>query len=149
MRILIIFGLAALTACTHGSYLRRSADCPHGYVPIHTARGEFAGRAMSAGGVVIGVRVRPNDPVGSLEFWEEVIRKELTEGRGYAFRSAEELKEGRGLRFTVPKVKDIDYYLALLVSPQTITTVEISGPRVEMEKDLDTIKEWIERFELR
>ena len=52
--------LPLLAACGP-SYFRRTSDCPTGYVPLDTARGEFKGRAMSAGGVVIAIRQLKNE----------------------------------------------------------------------------------------
>ena len=55
MRIALIL-LPLLAACRAPSYFKKTSDCPTGYVPIDTAYGKYQGRAMSAKGVVIGIR---------------------------------------------------------------------------------------------
>jgi hypothetical protein len=82
---------AALAVACAGtrSYLRDGSTCPEGYVPVDA--GEFAGRAISADGVVLAVRVAAHEPRAPLEFWTAVLAREMTENRGYAARSSKQL----------------------------------------------------------
>jgi hypothetical protein len=136
-----------LAACQpSGAYLRRASECPEGYVPVDTARGEFQGRAISAAGVVLAIRERSNDQEATLDFWSAVVRKDLTEVQGYALRSTREIKGGRALLFAAPLEKTTAYYVALFVTPSRITTFEIAGPQAEVEKDLPMLERFIEKL---
>ena len=137
-----------LSACQPGAYLRRTADCPAGYVPVDTAGGEFSGRAISASGVVVAIRERRNPEEASLDFWTTVLRKELTEGRGYAVRSSKEITGGRAILFSAPQEKTTAYYLAIFVTPAKIRTVEVAGPEQEVTNDLPRLEEFIEKLRL-
>lgn len=147
MRLLPLFPLL-LAACTTAPYLRHAADCPAGYVPVDTSRGEFRGRAISAGGVVIAIRERPNAQEGNLDFWTEVVKKDLAEGQGYAHRTSRDLQKGRALLFITPREKNTAYYVALFVTPSRITTVEIAGPQAEVDKDLPALEAYMGRLGL-
>lgn len=131
--------LVLLAACGP-AYLRGTEDCPTGYVPVDRLHGEFAGRAISAEGVVIAVRTRDHKPQGTLDFWTSVVKKELIEGKGYAFKSGKDLQDGRALLFTAPSAA---YYVALFVRPSRIYTVEIAGPREEVEKGLKALEDFV------
>ena len=74
------------------------------------------------------------------------MKRDLTEGRGYAFRSEKEIDGGHALRFTVPGRKDTDYWLSLYVTPKQIITVEIAGPHAEMEKELPRLEPFLARL---
>jgi hypothetical protein len=133
-----------LASCRPES-LRRTVDCPEGYVPVDTADGEFKGRAMSAGGVVFAIRERPHEPQASLEFWNSVILKELTETKGFSKISSKDLGGGRATLFAAPEQSKTSYYVALFVSATRIMIVEIAGPQSEVEKDLPRLEEFIVR----
>ncbi len=144
MRILIALPLL-LAACGGPTWLREPGDCPPGYVPLEPAGAEFLGRAISSSGVVLAVRQRENRPQGTPEFWSEVVRKDLTEGRGYAVRSTKELPKGRLTVFSVPQDKATSYAFVLLVDPERIVTVEMAGPQADVEKDLPLLEEYAAR----
>lgn len=144
MRTLIALPLL-LAACGGPSFLREPGDCPPGYVPLESSGSEFLGRAISSSGVVIAVRQRDNRPQGSPEFWSEVVRRELTEGRGYAARLTKELRKGRLTVFSVPQDKATSYAVFLSVDPEKIVTVEMAGPQAEVERDLPALEEYVAR----
>ena len=135
--------LLSLSACRSATYLRQASECPEGYVPVDTAHGEFKGRAISAAGVVLAIRERPNAQEASLDFWTSVIRKELTETQGYAVRTTKELQGGRAILFAAPHEKTTSYYVALFVTAARIVTVEVAGPQEEVDKDLPRLEEYI------
>jgi len=144
MRIALALPLL-LAACGHATFLREPGDCPPGYVPLEPVGAEFLGRAISSSGVVIAVRQRENRPQGTPEFWAEVVKKDLTEGRGYAARSAKELRKGRLMVFSVPQEKATVYALFLSVDPERIVTVEMAGPQADVEKDLPLLEDYVNR----
>lgn len=144
MRMLIALPLL-LAACGGASWLREPGDCPSGYVPLETTGSEFLGRAISSSGVVIAVRQRENRPQGTPAFWAEVVKKDLTEGRGYAARSAKELPKGRLMLFSVPQDKATLYAVFLSVDPERIVTVEMAGPQADVERDLPLLEEYVAR----
>jgi hypothetical protein len=144
MRSLLALPLL-LAACGHATFLREPEDCPPGYVPLETASDEFLGRAISSSGVVIAVRERENRPRGTAAFWAEVVRKDLTEGRGYAERSSKELPKGRLMVFSAPHEKATTYALLLAVDPEKIVTVEMAGPQADVEKDLPLLEDYAAR----
>jgi hypothetical protein len=144
MRILIALPLL-LAACGGASFLREPGDCPPGYVPLETSGDDFLGRAISSSGVVLAVRQRENRPQGTPEFWSEVVRKDLTEGRGYAVRSTKELRKGRLTVFSVPQDKATSYALFLRVDPEQIVSVEMAGPQGDVDRDLPALEQYVER----
>jgi len=147
MRMLAFLPLL-LAACPSWTPLRQTAQCPEGYVPIDRARGEFDGRAISAGGVVIAIRTRKNEQEASTEFWTQVITKELTELQGYAVRSSKELHGGRAILFSAPQERMTSYYVALFVKSTFVITVEIAGPQAEVERDLPRLEAYIGTLKL-
>ncbi|HEV3029804.1 MAG TPA: hypothetical protein VG457_19650 [Planctomycetota bacterium] len=149
MRLSILV-LIFLGAChsTLPVLLRQTSECPEGYVPVDLGSGEFRGRAISSGGVVLAIRERSNAEHASLEFWTAVVKKELTEVQGYAVRSSKELQGGRALLFATPRERTTSYYIALYVTPERIVTVEIAGPRSEVEKDLPRLEDFISKLKL-
>ncbi|HLF92331.1 MAG TPA: hypothetical protein VJB14_02645 [Planctomycetota bacterium] len=148
MRPLLIVIASLLTACESATYLRRAAECPEGYVPVDTARGEFRGRAISAAGVVLAIRERSNEQEASLDFWAEVVRKELTETQGYAVRASKEINGGRAILFAAPNEKTTSYYISLFVTPSKIVSVEVAGPREQVDLDLPRLEEYISKLRL-
>ncbi|HLG41718.1 MAG TPA: hypothetical protein VI643_00025, partial [Planctomycetota bacterium] len=97
---------------------------PEGYYSV--SPGEYAWRAMSSKGVIVGYRERSNDPGASLEFWAAAVEKELTVGRGYRLESKAEFPDGIWLRFVTPDGQG--YLVMLLVDEDTIRTLEAGGP---------------------
>ena len=133
---------------------------PEGYVKVEKG-GEHEWRGMSAKGVVIGLRVRWNDPEGSLDFWATVIRKELETRKGYAFVGEEEITSGeaagRALHFSVPGPEPRDYWTAiflierryLLLFPEpAIATIEVGGPREPVRGDLPILRKFLAKLDL-
>lgn len=137
-----------LAGCTTAAYFRQASDCPPGYVPVDTGGGEFRGRAMSAGGVVVGIRERPNAQEGNLDFWTEVVKRDLAEGQGYAHKSSRDLRRGRALLFVTPRERNTAYTVMLFVTPERITTVEVAGPQAEFDRDFPAIEAHLGRLGL-
>jgi hypothetical protein len=147
MRVMLL-GVLFLSACGQEPFLRETAQCPEGYVPVDTAGGEYSGRAISARGVVLAIRERRNEEKATLDFWVAVLRKELTQTRGYAIRSSREVPQGRGTLFTAPHEKASAYYVALFVTMSRIVTVEVAGPESEVDQDLPRLEEFLSTLNL-
>lgn len=72
-------------------------DLPHDFVPLkEDDRGGYDVRGVSADGVVLAARGADNAQGGSLAFWTEAVRNELTASRGYTFESTEPIVSRAG-----------------------------------------------------
>jgi hypothetical protein len=130
--------LAMAAGCTPSVGHVADSGLPDGYVRID--RGEFEWRAISALGVVIGVRTFANDPAGTLDFWATVVRKELENSRQYVFESEEAVAEGRAMLFATPRAGAEAYWVVVWVQAYRIVTFEAAGPRADMMRDLPALK---------
>jgi len=90
-------------------------------------------RALSADGVVIGVREIENDRHGSRDFWVEAVRNRLRRDGGYALLSESEVTasgalEGHQMRFGRDEEgHPYRYWVTLFVTPSYIFVVEVGG----------------------
>jgi len=132
---------------------------PAGYVEVPEAL-DYEWRGISAEGVVIGLRIRDNEPEGTIDFWSTVMRRELEGQRGYTMTGSKDVPAGTltgsALHFTVPGAIPKAYWIALFSTRgrflvftwPTITTFEIGGPREAVEKDLPALKAFLLKLKL-
>ena len=69
---------------------RATMDLPASFVDAgEENRGIYDLRAVSADGAVIATRRQENPQKGTLEFWAEAMKNEMTTARGYALTTSE------------------------------------------------------------
>ncbi|GAH67533.1 unnamed protein product, partial [marine sediment metagenome] len=114
-------------------------DLPPGFVEVNRDDGEYDMRAVSADGVVVGVRSEPNPKQGGLEFWAKAVEKELAGRRGYALSAREDMgpainPDGVLMTFDVTKqATDFRYLVAVFVRFQKVVIAEAGGPTDAVE----------------
>lgn len=138
MKRLALLSLALAAGCTPTIGVVPDSGLPDGFVRID--RGDFEWRAISAQGVVIGLRTFTHDPAGTLDFWTTVVRKELEGARGYVFESEEAIAEGRAMLFATPRPDADCYWIVVWVDAHRIVTFEAGGPRGDVMRDLPALK---------
>jgi hypothetical protein len=124
-----------------------SLTTPQGYAE-RTRTGEYVYKAISTDASVIAVAEYENEDKdqGTLAYWTEAARKQLTLSRGYDFEEEGEFKcpqgPGRWMRFA-RKYRGTDYLylLGIVVDGGTIYALEAGGEKAVFVKDLpDVIK---------
>ena len=117
---------AALAGCLH------DFNSPPGFVEADAGY-QFEKRAVSADGVVVGLRTEENPEDGTLEFWTTAIRNELTEGRGYELLKeeavvAENGEPGTLMDFAAKQgLTEMRYMTVVYVTGSTVLVGEAGG----------------------
>ncbi len=119
-----------------------SLKTPEGYAE-RTHTGGYAYKAISTDASVIAVAEYENEDKdkGTLAYWTEAARKQLTLSRGYTFEEEGEFKcpqgPGRWIRFA-RKYRGTDYLylLGIVVDGSTIYALEAGGEKAVLKKDL-------------
>jgi hypothetical protein len=76
---------------------RATMDLPASFVDAgRENRGIYDLRAVSADGAVLAARRQENPQKGTLEFWVDAVRNEMTTARGYALTGSEAVTSAGG-----------------------------------------------------
>lgn len=140
----VILGCGALLAggCQSGM------DIPAGFVPVEVYDPHFyQARAISADGVVLALRRGYDNPKnGTLEFWGEAIKNQLTSSEGYKLTKDEPVKSqtgraGKLLTFSTDRRgTNLTYLLAIFVTEQKVVLAEAGGKADAVKGKMDAIK---------
>ncbi len=134
--IIIVFLLASCTVPL------RPEGCPDAFAPID--RGGYEWRVMSSKGVIVARRTFPNDPASSLDFWSQVLEKDLQDGGGYVLEASSAIQAPLGAGRELLFARDgAGYVVALFVAGREIVVIEGGGPRDALEAELASIRDWI------
>jgi hypothetical protein len=150
IRTTIFFCLLALAsaACGPGFHLKT----PDGFVELEDQE-EYAYRATTAQGVVIGVRAEPNRPKGSVAFWTDAIDIKLR-NIGYTAVGAKDIKtksgaKGKQLRYTrTIAARPHTFWLTVFATDADIFVIEAGGDTRDFDKSKDEVTSVIESFKL-
>jgi hypothetical protein len=134
-----ILALAAVLTLQGGCV---SLTTPEGYAE-RTHTGGYEYKAISTDASVIAVAEYENEDKdkGTLSYWTEAARKQLTLSRGYEFEEEGEFKcpqgPGHWMRFA-RKYRGTDYLylLGIVVDGGSIYALEAGGEKAVFEKDL-------------
>jgi len=136
----ILIGLVLLAGgCEH------TFDAPDGFVMVEPSGGYLA-RAVSADGVVIGLRAEPNPAEGTLAFWSEAIGNELTDRRGYKLIDTTDVESTGGLAGTLmdfatkQELVEMRYMTAVFVTNAEVLVAEAGGKADAFAAKLDDVK---------
>lgn len=129
---LLVVGLFA--GCHHHT-LRTPSD----FVVLEESE-SYATRAVSAQGVVIGVREIDNDPRANSTFWLSAIRSQLLEARGYALLEAKDVRARSGQRGKQLRLgreqngEQYLYWLTMFVTKNRLYLVEAGARKDRFEQ---------------
>jgi len=122
-----VLGAAMLAGCVRG------LELPPNFVAMEKADlGHYDFRAVSADGVVLALSVRDNPKKGTLEFWSEAIRNELTD-RGYSLVKTEAVESSSNVPGTMLTMEEdlrgqkFTYVLAVFVKSREVLIAEAGG----------------------
>ena len=131
---------AMLGGCSH------SMQLPEMFVKVEQpGMGPYEFRAVAPDGVVLALRVQKNSQGGSLAYWAEAIRNELT-GRGYKLANSESItgdsgRAGQLLSFTADKSgKEFTFLIAAYVQGGEILIAEAGGKTEAMKPRAEPIR---------
>jgi len=138
MCILAIAAAVLLTSCV-------SLRTPDGYAS-RKRTGWHDYKAISTEGAVIAMRVEKNEDKkqGTLNYWTEAARKQMTLSRGYEIQKEGEFDssegKGRWMLFS-HKYKGVDflYVLGLVVDGRKIYVLEATGEKETFEADVPKV----------
>jgi len=124
-----------------------SLSTPEGYAE-RTHTGGYEYKAISTDASVIAVSEYENEDKdkGTLAYWTEAARKQLTLSRGYEFEEEGKFNcpqgAGRWMRFRRQyRGTDYLYLLGIVVDGGTIYALEAGGEKAVFEKDLPRVLE--------
>jgi len=127
---LILTCATILSGCFH------TMEAPVNFVSVDRADlGSYTVRAVSADGMVIGLRTQDNPKRGTLAFWAEAVRNELVAGKGYNLVKAEDVtaapgRPGRLMQFAATdRGADFTYLLAVYVTDYSVLLAEAGGKK--------------------
>lgn len=141
--------LAALYGCQHHT-LRAPSD-----FAVLEDSAPYDTRAVSAQGVVIGVREIANEPRANAAFWLTAIRSQMLEGRGYALLSERDVRAksgqpGKQLRLGRDQNgEQYLYWLTVYVTKQRLYLVEAGARKDRFEKAQPQIERALASLELK
>ena len=136
--------LVALTGCKDMS----AVNAPVDFAELESGE-HHAYRATNASGVVLAVREEPNEPKGSLEFWEKALDNKLRRS-GYTRSGAERITTdaglvGKQLRYEVLRGgRPTVYWVGVFVTDSRVIVVEAGGDTAFF--DAETAKHVNEAF---
>jgi hypothetical protein len=120
-----------------GCQPRARVQMPDGFAALENQK-EYAFRATSADGVVIGVRSEPNRPRANLAFWSAAIDQQLTASR-YVPEGSRPVKSASGLVGKLSRYTRDDhgrtarFWVAVFVSGADVWLVEVGGDGAKLE----------------
>lgn len=122
-------------------------DIPEGFVKVKYPGYLHGLRMVSADGVTIAVSTQENPEGGAIEFWKNMIRRALVEGRAYAPIGEEKLQtnrkiDGMILQFGSEQAfgKLYRYDIVIFVTKKVVYIIEIAGPAEMVKNSYEKIK---------
>jgi hypothetical protein len=129
-----LLGSALLGSILGGTGCNKfSVQTPQRFVSLERFRTETRYKAVSPDNAVIFIRSFEHKDRGSLAFWVEILKKEMTLRKGYKLEKTESVKtggghEGRRLTFTSKSGKTpYTYAVALFVTSSWIHSIETAA----------------------
>ena len=139
--LMLLIVAACVPACTD------RMELPANFVELDRhERGPYDVRGISADGVVVALRHYPNPKGGSLEFWSEAIRNELTRGRGYTLEASEPIESASGvpgqlMTFAARRRgAPAEYVVGVFVTSQRVLVAEAGGKKEALSPRLEEIR---------
>lgn len=128
---LVVSALALCAACGRPFDVRT----PPGFVELEDQGSDYAYRATTADGVVVGVRTIDASGGGDLGFWEQAVTLEVRDASGYALLAKKDVRSedgtpGREIDFGRDQNgKPYSYRVALFTAQGRLYLFEAGGAR--------------------
>jgi hypothetical protein len=109
--------------------------------------GDYDQRAVSADGVVVGLRTQRTDSPGTLEFWSQAVTNELAATRGYQLVKSEDAASAGGLKCKLMtfhldlRGNKMTYLLALYVDGREVLIAEAGGKSELVQKQQEQLRQ--------
>lgn len=148
-RVIVIAALLALEAAGCRAF---AVDTPTSFVSLERFRTRRYYKAVSPDNAVITITAFKHRDRGTLEYWTEVIRREMTLQKGYKLTGTEDVRTaggaaGKQLRFTAQNGSVVYHYLAtVFVTPGYIHVIEAAATKKTFPKHEQAIKDLIASF---
>ena len=150
--VLLLAALALASLASTGCGRPFVPATPPGFVDLGDRFADDEYRAMTADGVVLGIRSFENDPKGEPAFWARALERRMRQMGGYALIEKRTVKSRGGLEgisfrlgHDEGKVPHL-YYVTIFVSEKRIYLLEAGGARSEMERMAPQIEWSIRNF---
>ena len=132
---------ACIPACTD------RMELPANFVELdRSERGTYDVRGISADGVVVALRHYPNPKGGSLEFWAQAVKNELTRGRGYTLEGTEPVESASGVAGQMMtfaarrRGAPAQYLVGVFVTSQRVLVAEAGGKEEALSPRLEEVR---------
>jgi hypothetical protein len=131
------------------------ARTPAGFVALPDQEPLYDYRATTHDGVVLAVRVLPNDPTGDEAFWSQAIELRLRHQGGYAFLDSDVVKTksglpGRRLRFGHDEgAQPHLYQVTVFATKSRIYLLEAGGAKSLVEREAPKLESFVADFKPR
>ena len=141
---------AALAGCS-----TFKAPTPPGFVALADQDPLYDYRATTHDGVVLAVRVMPNDPLGDEPFWSQAVELRVRNQGGYALLETRAVKTasglpGRQIRFGHDEgARPHIYQVTLFVTKKRIYLLEAGGAKALVDRESPRLDSFIATFEPR
>jgi len=146
--------LLAASAFAAGCGPSVTLQTPSGFAVLDGQK-EYAYRAASAEGVVLGVRAEKNEPRGNLDFWADALDRQLRRGGYVADGDPREVRAasgltGRQLKYTrEERGRKQRFWMAVFVTADRVWVVEAGGDAERFtEKAQKSVQRAIETLQL-
>lgn len=126
--------------CIHGM------ETPGNLVNVEQYGDGFVARAISADGVVVGLRQQVNPDNGTLDFWAQAIENEMQAAKGYRLVKKENVtssagRPGRWMEFTVQQPGGTFRYINVVyVAQKAVLIAEAGGKDAAVESHMADIR---------
>ena len=122
-------------------------DIPQGFVKVKYPGYSHGLRMVSADGVTVAASTEENPEGGAIEFWKNMTRRALVEGRAYTPIGEEKFQtnrkiDGMILQFGSEQAfgKLYRYDIVIFVTKKVVYIIEISGPAEMVKNTYEKIK---------
>jgi hypothetical protein len=145
----VVAGVCILAAAGVAAYIltRPALKLPADFVEVEGGeRSGFEVRAIAADGTVVGLRRRKNPENGTLKFWMDAVKRELTGGRGYELLAEEDVESDAGepgklMKFSAKsRGQEGRYLVALFVTDGEVLVAEAGGKADAVKAHEDEIR---------
>jgi hypothetical protein len=146
----LLFVTLTLASC--GTF---KAKTPAGFVGLPDQEAPYEYRATTHDGVVLAVRVLPNEPTGDGAFWSQAIELRLRHQGGYALLDSGSVKTksglpGRRLRFGHDEgAQPHLYQVTIFVTKTRIYVLEAGGARSLVDREAPRLESFVADFQAR
>jgi hypothetical protein len=148
---LSFIALAALASACGASFRQATPD---GFVELEDQR-RYDYRAVTADGLVLGVREIEHKPAGQIDFWVGAIGNHMRERGGYALLEVVEVKNAQGLSGKQLRFGHDEgsrphlYHVTLFVTDEKIYLLEAGGSAELVKRHAAQLDQAVQAFQVK